>query len=381
MASPNYKRVSRKRLCRICNKSDWCSYTQDEKISFCARVIEGSTRVSRTGWGVFYHEKSLFPLESFPFPRRPPPKKAELAPLEIRDFAYRKLIELAPAMSSKEIIEGPKGLRARKILDFENYGALPQTQSERRDLAREIRRLVNLKFADYVRRQKSAIIGLPGFWLDKSGKVQLWQEKDYSRPMMLIPYRSSNGLIQACQIRFMCWNLVNDAVRYVWLSAPEKSGGLSCGSPLHFASYSAFCPPFKPILITEGALKSETVKLFMKDYDVLASAGITASHSEIVVATPLREIFIAFDSDYYENFHVARALARLMNMIIASTKTRLQNRIKVLTWNRKIKGIDEALLQNIAITPQSPFEWYKSLSKKCQIEVAQFLPNQFRIIV
>ncbi len=71
----------------------------------------------------------------------------------------------------------------------------------------------------------------------------------------------------------------------------------------------------------------------MKDYDVLASAGITASHSEIVVATPLREIFIAFDSDYYENFHVARAFARLMNMIIASTKTRLQNRIKVLTWN------------------------------------------------
>lgn len=105
MASPNYKRVSRKRLCRICNKSDWCSYTQDEKISFCARVIEGSTRVSRTGWGVFYHEKSLFPLESFPFPRRAPPKKVELAPLEIRDFAYRKLIELASATSSKEIIE------------------------------------------------------------------------------------------------------------------------------------------------------------------------------------------------------------------------------------------------------------------------------------
>lgn len=378
MATSNYKRVSRKRACRICGKPDWCSYTTDEKISFCARVVERADRVSRTGWGVFYHEKSLFPIEPFPFPRRPPPKKAELAPLEIRDFAYRKLIELAPATDSKEIVDGPKGLRARKILDFENYGSLPQKQAERARLAREIRRLVNLKFPDFVRRQKSAINGLPGFWLNKNGNAQLWLEKDYSCPMMLIPYRSSEGFVQAFQIRFMCRKLAGDAVRYIWLSTPEKSGGLSCGSPLHFASYSAFSSPSKPILVTEGALKSETVKLFMNDFDVLACAGITNSHNEIVEATRRRDIFIAFDADYYENFHVARAFARLIGLIMNSTKAGFHNRIKVLTWNRKIKGIDDALLQKASVTQQSPFEWYQSLNKICQTEVAKILPNQFR---
>jgi len=376
MVSSNYKRVSRKRLCRICGKPDWCSYTPDEKTSFCARIIKSAARVSRTGWGVFYHEKSLFDKAPLPFPAKPPPQKTELAPIEIRDFAYRKLIELAPATNSTEIIEGPKGLRSRKILDFENYGSLPRTQSERRDLAKEIRRLINREFPDYVRQRKSGINGLPGFWLDKGGKIQLWLEKDYSCPMMIIPYRAAAGFVQACQIRFMCRRQMSAGSRYVWLSTPDKSEGLSCGSPIHFASYNKFSPR-KPILITEGALKAETTaQVFNKDLDVLASAGVNCSHEEISVATQLRPVFIAFDTDYHENHHVARAFARLINLILISKKAGLADRIKILTWNPKIKGIDDALLQNISIIRQSPFEWYKSLDKICQNEVAQILPRR-----
>ncbi len=373
MASPNYKRVSRQRLCRICGKPDWCSYTRDEKISFCARVIEGSTRVSRTGWGVFYHEKSFFPLESFPFPRRPPPKKEESAPLEVRDFAYRKLIELAPAMNSKEIIDGEKGLRARKILDFENYGALPQTSATRRDLAREIRRLINQKFPDFVRQQKSGLSGLPGFWLDKNGKARLWLDKDYSCPMRLIPYRAANGLIQACQVRFMCRKLAKDSIRYVWLSTPETSGGLSCGSPLHFASYNAHSYN-KPILVTEGALKAETARIFNVGYDVLASAGVTCSHEEIVTTARFRPLFIGFDADYHENIYVARAFAPLLGSLFAdSAKLKIQPRVKILTWKAEFKGIDDALLRNIPIIPKSPIEWLKSLSEASRREAVRVL--------
>ena len=381
MANSNYKRVSRKRVCRICGKPDWCSYTPDEKTSFCARVTNSADRVSRTGWGVFYHEKSLFPIEPFPFPRHPPPRRAELAPLEIRDFAYRKLIELAPATSSKEIIDGEKGLRARKILDFENYGSLPRTQEERRDLAREIRRLINRKYPDFVRQQKSGVGGLPGFWLDKSGRAQVWLEKDYSCQMMLVPYRAPGGLVQSCQIRFMCRKMASDSVRYVWLSTPDKSGDISCGSPLHFASYddSLFD---KPILLTEGALKAETALIFNKSFNVLANAGITCSHDEIVAAvSPFRSILIAFDADYYENHYVARALAKLLSSILASKKDDFYNRIKILTWNRKYKGVDDALLKNIQISSQSIFEWYKSISEKCQNEAKQILPRNLVISV
>lgn len=379
MATSNYRRVSRKRICRVCGKADWCSYTPDEKISFCARVVERADRVSHTGWGVFYHEKSLFPVEPLPFPRRPPPKKTELAPLEVRDFAYRKLIELAPATDSEEIINGEKGLRARKILDFENYGALPRTEAERRDLAKEIRRLVNRKFPNYVRRQKASVSGLPGFWLDKAGRIRLWQEKDYSCPMMLVPYRSADGFVQACQIRFMCRK--PETVRYVWLSTPDKTGSVGCGSPLHFAArrVSSFD---RPLLITEGALKAETVSALKTDCDVLASAGVTCSHEEIVAAARFRPLFLAFDADYYENPHVARATARLLDSLLSdSAKSKLPPQIKVLTWQRKFKGVDDALLQNVSLTPLSLCEWYKLLSQKCQIEVVEVLQKQLIIAV
>jgi len=71
-----------------------------------------------------------------------------------------------------------------EILDFENYGSLPHTRNERRSLAKEIRRLVNQKFPDFVRKQKSCLRGIPGFWLDKCGNGQVWLERDYSCPMM-----------------------------------------------------------------------------------------------------------------------------------------------------------------------------------------------------
>ena len=366
----NYKRVTRHRTCRICGKPDWCSYTPDGKISFCARIINNADRVSRTGWGVFYHEKSLFNEAPLPFLRRPPTKKAELAPIEIRDFVYRKLIALCPAYQSDEIIHGPKGLRARKILDFENYGSLPQSRAEREKIAQLIRILINREFPDFVRKNKSSVTGLPGFWLDKTGKVQLWSEKDFSCPMMLIPFCAANGLIQACQIRFMSHTPVND-LRYVWLSVTNKNSGISCGSPLHFASFGNQIN--KPLIITEGALKAATVQKFRAEYDILANAGVTCSHQEIVTAARFRPLFIAFDTDYYENIHVARALARLLNSILIDAfSIKFQPRIKIFTWNMKIKGIDDALIQNISINPKSPLEWFDSLSDACRQEIRDF---------
>jgi hypothetical protein len=377
MASSNYRRVSRKRVCRVCGKSDWCSFTPDEKTTFCARITRDADRVSRTGWGVFYHEKFLFPVEPFPCPRRKPPKrKVELAPIEIRNFAYRKLIELAPATDSKEIIDGEKGLRARKILDFENYGALPQTGNERRELAKEIRRSINREFPDFVRKQKSSVGGLPGFWLDKNGNVGLWSEKDYSCPMMIIPYCDAQGLVQACQIRFMCRSsAANDGVRYVWLSTPDKTeGNLGCGSPLHFAAYNLNRFD-KPLLITEGALKAETVRIFKGEYDVLASAGVTCSHAGIVASARRRPLLIAFDADYYENLHVARAVARLLDCLQSdAVKLKFRLRVEILTWKPAYKGIDDAFLQNVSIIPKSPLDWLKSLSANCRREAASFLP-------
>ena len=371
----SYKRVSRRRSCRICGKPDWCSYTPDEHISFCARTTHAADRISRTGWGVFYHDGSFASDFRLPCPDKTKAKKAELAPAQIRDFAYRKLIELSPAASSEEITEGAHGLRRRKIPDFESYGSLPQTRAKRNALAKKIRCLINQNFPEFVRSSKSSIQGIPGFWVDTKGRARLWKDKDYSSPMLLIPYKNPEGLIEACQIRFM-----TDSSRsacYVWLSVPEKSGGLTSGSPLHFAS----CPFSKSaILITEGALKAETVKVFEPDVHIMASAGVSCSHASIIAYARGFPLLLGFDADSTKKPSVARALARLIALRFCdSASFGYDFDLKILDWDASggAKGLDDAYLENLKIRRINVSDWLKKLTGDAAKEVKPVLDCVF----
>jgi len=54
---PVYKHVKRGRPCRVCGKTDWCSYSLNDEVSCCARENKGADYVSRQGWGVYFHNK------------------------------------------------------------------------------------------------------------------------------------------------------------------------------------------------------------------------------------------------------------------------------------------------------------------------------------
>ncbi len=368
-----YKRVNRQRTCLICGKPDWCSYTPDGKTSFCARIINNADRVSRTGWGVYYHEQSLFGNSPIPCPSNPPTKKVELAPIEIRNFAYRKLIEFSPASNFPPIVDGHKGLRNRRILNFEDFGGLPPAFCERQKLAKLIRSSVNLQFPEFVRKFQSSLSRIPGFWLDTNGKYQLWTESNYSSPLMVIPYRNGQGMIQACQLRAMSEN--QNEIRYFWLSTPRKSGGISCGSPLHFVrpmtNFSAFS---KPILVTEGALKSETLQIFYPDFNVVALGGIASSHFDFIKAARFFPLFTAFDNDYSENPQVLRQLARFINARLKDANThQYKPNLKLLSWSYRFKGIDDALLNNHSISELSICQWLSRLNQSNRNEFIEFM--------
>lgn len=356
MMSSDYRRVNRRRVCHICGKPDWCSYTPDEKISFCARVTIGSDRISRTGWGIFFHDYAQSSFRSLPFPPKTTRKMPELAPIEVRDFAYRKLIELAPATNAKEIIDGPKGLRARRILDFENYGSLPCSRNERIDIANQIWGLICREFPESL-RNKLNICRIPGFWSDKSGKIGLWTDRNYSVPMLLIPYRDANGLIQACQIRFM-FRAVKDT-RFVWLSTPKKAGRMSSGTPLHFASRKKHAS-HKQILVTEGALKAQTAQVFNPEFTVIAASGVSCSHDGIISATRNCPVLIAFDNDYHHNLQVLRHIIGLLEKrLIDAQRYGYNAETNFLVWSDKFKGIDDALLKGASFQVKTPLEWLK----------------------
>lgn len=377
MSHFDYKRVTWKRVCRICGKPDWCSYTPDERISFCARTTRAADRISRTGWGVFYHDKIFSSDLRLPCPKNTKAQKAELAPDRIRDFAYRKLIEFAPASSCKEITDGAHGLRRRKILDFESYGSLPQTRAKRTALAKKIRCLINQNFPEFVRSSKSSIQGIPGFWVDTKGRARLWKDKDYSSPMLLIPYKNFDGLIEACQIRFMTAS--PKGTRYVWLSMPEKSGGLTSGSPLHFIrrQFSE-----KSFLVTEGALKAETIKFFESNLNILASAGVACSHPFIIASARGFPVLLGFDADSTQKPSVARSLARLIALRFCDSRSfGYDFDLKVLDWDASCgaKGLDDAYLENLKIRRISVSDWVNKLkdeaAQEAKIALAGVLTN------
>lgn len=378
MADARYKRVSRARPCLICGKPDWCSRTADDSISFCARVTAGADRLSRKdGWGVFYHD-SLKPKTNWESSqnRLGTRKLAEAispAPLVIRDFVYSSLIRLSPASDYRVLTHGSKGLLERQLENTQVYGGLPGTVAERKDLAAKVRLLLNQNFPLFLRQNPLGLRHVPGFWIDESGETNLWQPKDFAKPFLLIPYRSPAGLIQACQIR-LTGKLADDKKRYFWLSLPKKNSAGS-GTPLHFASWKKFGRSnFSelPVLVTEGALKADVVARLRPDFFAVANGGVNCSHDLIVTISHGKMLYLAFDSDYLGNPVVLRQLAKLILLRnVANDSHLITDNTKLLSWDCKFKGIDDALLNNSDLEVFSINEWVDTLSVDNRLIVNQ----------
>ncbi len=381
MGDSRYQRVSRKRPCLICGKPDWCSRTANDSISFCARVTAGADRLSRKErWGVFYHDRSLLdnPFWKKHEPRQFYQKQTEEiqpAPLEIRDFIYASLLRLSPASKYECLTIGEKGLRERGLENFSDYGALPCSASERKDLAFQLRLLLNQNFPSFVRENSRGLAHIPGFWINDSGEACLWSEKDFQRPMLLIPYRNPWGKIQSCQIRFS-GSINRGQKRYLWLSLPSMQSAGS-GTPIHYANWKDFgaaCSN-RPVLITEGALKADVVAKFCPHFLIVANSGVGCAHEIIARITRGKKVSLAFDNDYHENPAVIRQLAKLILLIsyFDDSKVSVKN-TAILIWERSYKGIDDALLNAAKIVEVSLAEWIGNLTtENCKIIEQTFL--------
>lgn len=380
MGDSRYRRATRRQPCRICGKPDWCSRTADEKISFCARVTDGADRLSRKeGWGVFYHDRELLNQPRYflsePKNRIKTVEEIPFAPLEIRDFVYRTLLRLSPASRYAQLTHGAKGLTERGLDNSGDYGSLPCSAEERRDLAAQLRLLLNQTFPAFVRENPLGIRHVPGFWTDENGAACLWQDRDFQKAMLLIPYRSPTGKIQACQIRFT-GILKPTEKRYLWLSLPAMNSA-GCGTPLHYAAWKTFGAAIntnKPILITEGALKADVVNRLRPDFLAVATGGVACAHELLVNVSRGKAVYLAFDSDCRENPAVARQLAKLLKLRFDDVGNKAET--KILVWTENEKGVDDALLKGEDLREISFAEWLSALGEKCRDEVLKIWDDQ-----
>jgi len=365
LVSNGFRKVTRKRPCRICHKPDWCGYSTDERTSICMRVSNGAKGTARNGGNIHVHNE-VRPACSARRETRPTPPSIEIAPIEIRDAVYRELIRISPAQKYyPHLVDGPAGLLSRGLLEREthNYGALPPTQKERAQLARQLRKFVIDRLPEYGRRYSyTGVVGIPGFWQDANGIVQLWKPREYKMPMLVIPYKDNRGHIQACQLRLHKGDIPEGEKRYRWLASPLERRGSSSGTPIHFTFKPATLPKGKTVVITEGALKAETLVSLRPQVRAIATSGVSCSHAEIVEAARTYNALIAFDADHKTNPAVCRQLARLIATREQDVASRsLSTTTRIVFWEG-YKGIDDAAkAESVAFTTLSIPEWFATL--------------------
>lgn len=362
MAATGFRRVSKKDPCRACGKPDWCSTTTTETISFCARSTLNADRISRYGWGVYYHDERGLNVDlNRGFVQSTIVRKTGgsivIAPPKIRDEVYRKLIELSPASSTHEIVNARGGLLERRIDDLSKFGSFPKTVNERKILAERI--------VDALANEGSGLSfrGIPGFWKDSNGCLRLGSMQNSFDELMLIPFVGPEGLIRACQIRFMRF-VPNRSGRYIWLSSSKERDGCGPGAPLHHADPGS--RPGRPVLVTEGALKAATAQRWFPGKYVVGNSGVATSHREVVETARRRQLEIGFDLDSFTNPHVSRAMAALVRLRYSDQISfGYSDEVRILTWDRGFKGIDEAMLAGVQLEYLTVDEWLKYLTPEC----------------
>jgi hypothetical protein len=351
------------------------------------RISNGSKGTSRNGGNIFHHNRLfLVAKPRIAIKQAPPP--IEIAPIEIRNAVYEDLIRRSPAVKYySQLIDGASGLLSRGLpeSDTQKYGALPRTHKERASLADTLNKFLKGRFPEYASRSThAAIIGVPGFWQDETGNIQLWSPRDFNMPLLLIPYRDDHGRIQACQLRRHPNDLRIGEKKYRWLACPFPFRGASSGTPIHFTFRPADLPPGRTIIITEGALKADVLVSLRPKAPVIATSGVSCSHAEIIDAARAYNVLIAFDADYKTNPAVARQLARLIAAREQDAAAHgLKTTTRLVTWKR-CKGIDDAILANSSLETMTILQWISTLYGKLLQEVRGvweqmgYTPHQFR---
>jgi hypothetical protein len=303
------------------------------------RVSDGARKINRHGGAIFIHDdwREDRPIDVRVVTAIP---QVPIAPVEIRDIIYSKLIELIPAtLYPGALIAGEKGLLARGLSEchFDNYGGLPAGSRERDRIAR----LLLQEIRDYF-PSVGSLRGVPGFWEDKQG-VHLWKPKDYLLPRLLIPVRDGSGRIQACQMRLPFGT--KKGLRYLWLSSSDLPYGAGSGSPLHFKFRPADLPYDARIVIVEGVLKADVLYALRPELYIVATPCVTANHGALVELTHGRPVLMAFDQDFYTNEAVCLHLTALIARRLRRERTLATTRIA--SWDSRVKGIDDAAVRNL----------------------------------
>jgi hypothetical protein len=303
--------------------------------AICRRVDTGGGRHKQDKSGTDYWLYCLDDVSPVRYPALELPSQLQPARAEpaLVDQVYRALLAALPLSAPHR-----QALRQRGLPDGEiqrrGYRTMP-----REGRAALARRVVAQFGADTCAR-------IPGLYVDTQGTRRWWTLA--GAPGLLIPGRDIDGRMLALKVRA---DHPGEGPKYTYLSSTTHRGP-GPGAPVHVPLHEP--SPGAPVRLTEGELKADIATL-LSGVLTVSVPGVSTWRPALPLLHQLgvTTVQLAFDADWRQNAHVARALAHATQALVDAGYT-----VGVETWDvAQGKGLDDVLAAGHTPGLQSAGPW------------------------
>jgi uncharacterized protein (DUF927 family) len=348
----SWNEVDRRNPCETCGKTSWCTYSEDGNAWVCrrSRGFDGIEKTDKNGATYFlnfrhkqtrHNPSDAFAIEAAQFEKianecsqNPfkPVSGSECSISHIEEVYSALLNRLSLSRIHWENLIG-RGFEPEHIAGL-RYRTMRKEDRERLNS--------DLEHGIFGEGEitREMLLKTPGFYLDTNKKTVRF----CGGLGIYIPVRNSDGRIVALKVRMD----TDEGGKYRYVSSKEQ-GGVGPGSPVHTPNFEAK----RDILrITEGEIKADLATV-LSDILTLSISGVGNWRSvvdEIRKTHPQCEtVRVSLDADYRNNREVAKAIL----FLVRETRrigVRVQMEDFQLNAEREIKGIDDAIAKNAAIS-------------------------------
>ena len=310
-----FKAVTKKDVCIICGKSDWCTRSTDSTWHICRRVKreDGKERQDRNGQTYYLYrgqQRIGWHPPQNPFSTFNTNSNYVRVNEKILDDAYRRLFSFLPLLESHRADLGKRGISEREI-DLREYRSL-FSGMRRWDIAKQLHEDLG---AD-------TYFSVPGFIRETSKRGNAYMTIA-GPPGLLIPVRNIAKLIVAVKIRSD--NATNERKRYFSLSSRSDTHDRKGPSPGAQVHVPIFDRDMDKIRITEGELKADIATIYTNTLTI-SVPGATNWNLAIPIVNQLKpkKILVAFDMDFETNPAIKRATRDLFCALKPNYDVRLE---------------------------------------------------------
>ncbi len=177
---------------------------------------------------------------------------------------------------------------------------------------------------------KHNLIGIPGFYIDSKGDVQMYYKKCGG---MFIPVCNKDGYIQGLQMRLDVPS-DSDEKKYRWFSSRHFSSGTGAKPWIHIVGDTSA----KEACLVEGAMKADITSVLSNGNLFIAIPGVNAIKylPEVLKSLNVEKVYEALDMDKFTNPYVKKAM-----IVLKNTLTNMNVAHKSCLWNPMYKGLDD----------------------------------------